>query len=108
MNLILKPLSFLYRSSKALEPDQPWARAAATLNINEWFKYFNVRGNPVDLVAGNEYTIEIKPTLHSASLDIRSVDPAKRKCKFETEGVSAFLGSKLELITCEHIAISRR
>ena len=65
-------------------------RGSATLNVNEWFKYFNVRGNPVDLVAGNEYTIEIKPMLHSASSEIRSVDPERRKCKFEDEGVNTY------------------
>lgn len=81
---------FFYRSSKALEPDQPWVRGAASLNVNEWFKYFNVRSNPVDLMAGNEYTIEIKPMLHSASSDIRSVEPEKRKCKFEDEGASTY------------------
>ena len=63
-------------------------RGAATLNANEWFKYFNVRGNPIDLLAGNEYIVKIEPTLHSASSDIRSVDPVKRKCKFGDEVVS--------------------
>ena len=75
-----------YRSSEALGPAQPWVRGAATLNANEWFKYFNVRSNPIDLVAGNEYTIKIKPMQHTASPEIRSVEPEKRKCKFEDEG----------------------
>lgn len=77
-----------YRSSKALAPNKPWVRGAATLNVNEWFKYFNVRSNPIDLVAGNEYIVKIKPTQHSASPEIRSVDPDKRNCRFEDEGAS--------------------
>ena len=60
-------------------------QGTATLNTNEWFKYFNVRSNPVDLVAGNEYIVKIEPTYHSASSEIRSVDPEKRNCKFGDE-----------------------
>ena len=81
-------ICFLIRSSKGLGPDQPWVRGVATLSVNEWFKYFNVRSSPVDLVAGNEYIVKIEPMQHTASSEIRSVDPEKRKCKFEDEGVS--------------------
>ena len=73
------------RSSKALRPDQPWQRGAATISINEWFKYFNVRSNLIDLVAGNEYIVKIKATQHTASPGIQSVSPEKRYCHFEDE-----------------------
>ena len=89
------------RSSKALGPDQPWPRGAATISINEWFKYFNVRSNLIDLVAGNEYIVKIKPTQHTASPAIQSVSPEKRYCHFEDErGSTSTLSIVLMFTSC--------
>ena len=42
-------------------PDQPRSESYATLNINEWLKYYNVRSNAIEMVAGTAYIIKIKP-----------------------------------------------
>ena len=63
----------------------PWIQGYATLNVNEWLKYFNVRSNPIDLAAGNSYIIKIKPTQHVSSHRIKGIAPERRKCRFKYE-----------------------
>ena len=69
----------------ALAPDQPWLRGATTLNVNEWFKYFNVRSNPLDVVAGASYTVKMTPIQHTASPAIRDLHKLRRGCQFHDE-----------------------
>ena len=73
------------RSTEAYKPGNPWPRGSATLNVNEWLKYFNVRSNPIDMVAGASYTVKITPIQHTASPDIRYLDRKRRKCQFKDE-----------------------
>ena len=73
------------RSSDAYKPGNPWPRGSATLNVNEWLKYFNVRSNPIDMVAGASYTVKMTPIQHTASPGIRDLDRQRRKCQFKDE-----------------------
>ena len=56
-----------------------------TLNVNEWLKYYNVRSNAIELVAGTAYVIKIKPIQHEASHRIRSLTIKRRGCRFKDE-----------------------
>ena len=51
-------------------------------------KFFNVRSNPIDLVAGKSYSIKIVPFQHIATPEVRSLFRESRKCLFNDEPVS--------------------
>ena len=73
------------RSSEAYKPNNPWPRGSATLNINEWLKYFNVRSSPIDLVAGASYIIQMTPIQHTATSAVRNLDRQTRRCLYKDE-----------------------
>ena len=50
-------------------------------------KFFNVRSNPIDLVAGKSYNIKIVPFQHIATPEVRSLFWKSRKCLFNDEPV---------------------
>ena len=91
-----------HRSYKALRPDKPWPQGHATLNVNEWLKYYNVRSSPIDLVAGTSYTINIKPTHHIASPRIKDLAIEKRQCRFQHEKENYYCYSYISIINTEH------
>ena len=84
---MLAKLSISERSSEAFKPGNPWPRGSATLNVNEWLKYFNVRSNPLDMVAGASYTVKMTPIQHTASPGIRDLHKLRRGCLFQDEQV---------------------
>ena len=53
--------------------------------INEWTDYFNVRINKLDLKAGTEVILRVRPTLHSASEDFAGLSLKDRGCRFTHE-----------------------
>ena len=53
--------------------------------LNEWTDYFNVRINQLDLRAGTEVIIRVRPTQHSTSKDFRDLSLKERKCKLKHE-----------------------
>ena len=53
--------------------------------INDWSTYFNVHINQVDLRAGTEVVIKVKPTEHSTSQGFRELAIEERKCRFTHE-----------------------
>ena len=57
----------------------------ARLAINEWISYYNVLLNPLDLMAGHEYIIKVKPVQHIATQQIKDYDVQSRKCLFPEE-----------------------
>ena len=61
------------------------SEAYATLNVNEWLKYYNVRSNAIELVAGTAYIIKVKPIQHEASPRIRGLTIKRRGCRFKDE-----------------------
>ena len=75
----------IFRSYKSLRPQIPWQQGSATLNVNEWLKYYNVRSNPIDITAGNSYIIKIRPVQHVASDRIRNIAIERRRCRFKHE-----------------------
>ena len=70
---------FSYRSSGGQE------QGLATLNINNWLKFFNVRSNPIDLVAGTAYDIKLVPFQHTATPAVKDMYWKDRKCLFQDE-----------------------
>ena len=60
-------------------------QASATINFNNWLKFFNVRSNPIDLTAGNSYSIKLTPFQHNATEDVKALYYQRRKCHFEDE-----------------------
>ena len=73
------------RSYEGLRPGKPLSEGHATLNVNEWLKYFNARSNPIDLIAGTSYIIKIRPIQHVSSPRIKDLDISKRECRFKEE-----------------------
>ena len=55
------------------------------LAINEWISYYNVRLNPLDLIAGHEYIINVQPVQHIATNQVKDYDVQARKCLFPEE-----------------------
>ena len=53
--------------------------------VNEWTDYFNVRMNHLDLRAGTEVIMRVRPTQHSTSEDFRALSLEKRKCRLMHE-----------------------
>ena len=53
--------------------------------LNEWTDYFNVRINHLDLRAGTEVIIRVRPTQHSTSEDFRALSLKDRGCKLKHE-----------------------
>ena len=74
-----------FRSTEAYKPDNTWPKGSATLNVNEWLKYFNVRSNPIDLEAGASYTIKMTPIQYTASPKVRDIHWERRNCLFKDE-----------------------
>ena len=75
------------RSHNGLAANKPWRQGTASVNVNEWLKYFNVRSNAIDLVAGSMYIVKIEPIDHIAQDEIRELAIEKRKCLFRDENV---------------------
>ena len=67
----------------------------ATLNVNEWLKYYNVRSNAIELVAGTAYFIKIKPIQHEASPRIRGLTIKRRGCRFKDEQVQQKFSNRI-------------
>ena len=57
----------------------------AILAINEWISYYNVRLNSLDLIAGHEYIVNVKPVQHIATNQVKAYDVQARKCLFPEE-----------------------
>ena len=53
--------------------------------VNEWTDYFNVRMNQLDLRAGTEVIMRVRPTQHLTSEDFRALSLEKRKCRLSHE-----------------------
>ena len=68
-----------YRSSGGKE------QGSATLNVNNWLKFFNVRSNPIDLNAGTAYDIKLVPFQHTATPAVKDMYWKDRKCLFQDE-----------------------
>ena len=73
------------RSYNGLAADKPWRRGSASVNVNQWLKYFNVRSNSIDLVAGKSYIVKIEPIDHITQVGIRELSIEKRKCLYRDE-----------------------
>ena len=68
-----------------MAPDKPWPRGYATVNVNPWLNYFNVRSNAIDMVSGTSYIIKIKPIDFTSEEEIRDLPFETRKCQFKDE-----------------------
>ena len=64
----------------------PQTKGRAAIAINEYLSYYNVRMNSLDIIAGQDVTIKIKPVHHVASERFKSLDVEKRNCLFHDEG----------------------
>lgn len=53
--------------------------------INEWTDYFNVRINQLDVRAGTEVILKVRPTQHSTSEGFKSLTLEERRCRFKHE-----------------------
>ena len=55
--------------------------------INDWQTYYDVRINQLDLRAGTDVIIKVKPVVHSTTTDFKSLKLDDRKCRFMNEQV---------------------
>ena len=78
-------ISYSTRSYNGLAADKPWPQGSASVNVNQWLKYFNVISNAIDLVAGSLYIVKIEPIDHVTQEGIRELAIEKRKCLFRDE-----------------------
>ena len=76
------------RSYDGLAADKPWPQGKASVNVNQWLKYFNVRSKAIDMVAGSMYIVKIEPIDHVAKEGIRDLPIEKRHCLYKDEKVS--------------------
>ena len=53
--------------------------------INSWQTYYDVRINQLDLRAGTDVIIKIKPLIHTTSAAFRNLNLKDRKCRFMDE-----------------------
>ena len=56
--------------------------------INEWLSYFNVRLNYLQIFAGQETVISLKPTRIRTSDSFGRLSVEKRGCLYRTENLS--------------------
>ena len=92
-----KPRSNFLRSYDGLAADKPWQQGKASVNVNQWLKYFNVRSKAIDMVAGSMYIVKIEPIDHVAKEGIRDLPIKKRLCLYKDEKESL-----LNLIVATH------
>ena len=55
------------------------------LAIGAWQTYYDVRINQLDLRAGTDVVVKIKPVVHSVSDDFKTLTLDERKCRFPDE-----------------------
>ena len=53
--------------------------------INDWQTYYDVRINQLDLRAGTDVIIKVKPVVHSTTADFKNLKLEDRKCRFMNE-----------------------
>ena len=63
----------------------PKRKGSAMVSVNEWLSYFNVRMNQIEVLAGQEVRLKIKPLVHVASDNFRSLTLEHRQCLFHDE-----------------------
>ena len=78
-------LFILCRTLASYKSTMPPVRAAGTLAVNGFSTYFSTRTNPVDIRAGQEVNIMLRPVSHRATERFRDLDKEKRKCSFPHE-----------------------
>ena len=80
----------IHRSLRNHAINLPKKKATARVAINEYLNPFNVRINHLELVAGREAIIKIKPTRHVATEGFAELDVKHRKCLFPNENPVKF------------------
>ncbi len=73
------------RSAISFASHLPPTKGSATVSINEWLSYYNVRMNLIDVRAGQEVRIKVEPVYHSASDRFKALSLEQRKCRFRHE-----------------------
>ena len=61
--------------------------------LNEWTDYFNVRINQLDLKAGTEVIMRVRPIQHTTSKDFRALSLEERKCRLMHENEVSTYGN---------------
>ena len=60
----------------------PRRRGSGLVSVNEWLSYFNVRLHHVEILAGQDVTLQLEPVHHVATDNFRSLGRERRNCKF--------------------------
>ena len=63
--------------------------------LNEWTDYFNVRINQLDLKAGTEVIMRVRPIQHTTSKDFRALSLEERKCRLMHENEVSTYGTAM-------------
>ena len=71
----------LYRNAVKFKKDP----GTLMIAINEWTNYYNVRINQLELRAGMEVILRVRPILHLASEAFEDLSLEERKCRFMYE-----------------------
>ena len=90
-NHISKLNLLCYRHLSTFHGEYERKRGSAILAFNEWISYYNIILNPLDLKAGHEYIIKVKPEKHIANHQIKDYDVQSRKCLFPEENEVLYL-----------------
>ena len=105
LNLLTNQDPIFLRSYDGLAADKPWPQGRASVNVNQWLKYFNVRSKAIDMVAGSMYIVKIEPIDHVAKEGIRDLPIRKRQCLYKDEKESQ-KNLLLQLIVVNHKFLS--
>ncbi len=63
----------------------PRRKGSASIAVNEWTSYFNVRMNQFEVLGGQQVIVKVKPVSHIATDAFRQLDPDERNCLFPYE-----------------------
>ncbi len=58
----------------------PKRKGSAVIAVNDWTSYYNVRMNHLNIVAGREIVVKVKPSPHISTKRFKSLGVDKREC----------------------------
>ena len=78
---------WLNAADKSLDNVKRFAKKKGKLLLafNDWRTYFDVRVNQLELRAGTDVTVKLRPIKHTTSVGFRGLTIDQRECRYEWE-----------------------
>ena len=78
---------WLNAADKSLDNVKRFAKKKGKLLLafNDWRTYFDVRVNQLELRAGTDVTVKLRPIKHTTSTGFRGLTIDQRQCRYEWE-----------------------